>query len=103
MQTASSVPDAVAALATQAPGIVLAAGPLLVAEGSRLLRELQARADEVLSIALASPSDLDGPEAQALRACHDFIAEPDRAQEVRVVVGRTYRRLTAQRARRRTS
>jgi len=96
---ANSVPDAVAMLGWRRCRIVLAAGPLLLAEGGRLLKELQRLRDEVLSIAIASASDMDGPDGEALRTCHDFICEPDRAQEVRVVLGRTYRRLTAALAR----
>jgi len=96
---ANAVPEAVAMLNLHSCALVIAAAPLLLASGGELLKELEKRADEVLSIAMVSASDIDGPTGEGLRACHDFIAEPDRAQEVRVVVGRTYRRLTALRAR----
>ena len=96
---ANSVPDALAMLSWRRCRIVLAAGPLLLAEEGRLAKELKALRGEVLSIALVSASDLDGPDGEALRACHDFISEPDRAQEVRVVLGRTFRRLAAALAR----
>jgi len=96
---ANSVPDALAILSWRRCRIVLAAGPLLLAEDRRLLKELQTVRGEVLSIAVVSASDMDGPDGEALRSCHDFISEPDRVQEVRVVLGRTFRRLTAAQAR----
>ena len=80
--------------------LVLATAPLLLAEDARLLDELRALEGDVLSIAIVSSSDIDGPEYERVRACHDFLSEPDRPQEIRVVVGRTYRRLAAMRARR---
>ena len=97
---ANSVPEAGGMLNLHRCSLVIAAAPLLLAEGGELLRELERRADDVLSIAMVSASEIDGPMGERLRACHDFLSEPDRAQEVRVVVGRTYRRLTALRARR---
>lgn len=99
VHVANGVPDACAALSQEARGVVLATGPMLLAEGGRLANELNARRDDVLSIAIVSTSDIDQPESEPLRACHDFISEPGRAQEVRVVLGRTYRRLVAARAR----
>ena len=96
---ASSVPEAANMLNLHRCSIVIAASPLLLDDGGTLLKELEARSGDVLSIAMISAYDIDGPIGERLRACHDFLSEPDRAQEVRVVVGRTYRRLTALRAR----
>lgn len=96
---ASSVPEASSMLNLHRCSLVIAASPLLLAEGGALLKELESRAGEVLSIAMVSAYEIDGPTGERLRACHDFLSEPDRAQEVRVVVGRTYRRLTALQAR----
>jgi len=96
---ASTVPEASSMLNLHSCSIVIASSPLLLAEGGTLLKELEAKGDGILSIALVSAYEIDGPTGERLRACHDFLSEPDRAQEVRVVVGRTYRRLTALRAR----
>lgn len=96
---ANAVPEAAGMLNLHRCSLVLAAAPLLLAEGGELLKELERRSEDVLSIALIRASDVDGPTGERLSGCHDFISEPDRPQEVRVIVGRTYRRLTAMRAR----
>lgn len=96
---ANGVPEASSMLELHRCALVLATAPMLLAEDGRLLDELKAKEGDVLSIAVVSASDIDGAECERLRRCHDFLSEPDRAQEVRVVVGRTYRRLTAMRAR----
>ena len=100
---ANGVPEAMGMLTLHRCSLALAAAPLLLAEGGELLQALERRSSDVLTIAIVSTSDVDGPASERLRACHDFISEPERAQEVRVVVGRTYRRLTALRARQASS
>ncbi|MFP4055832.1 MAG: PilZ domain-containing protein [Candidatus Brocadiia bacterium] len=94
---ANSVPEAVSLVGAHGCSLVLAAAPLLVAEGGRLVAELAARRQRVVTIALASASALEGPGGEALRACDDYIAEPQRPDEVGLVVGRCYRRLVAAR------
>lgn len=100
VHVANAVPEAAGVLNVHRCALVLAAAPLLLADGGRLLKELERRSEDVLSIALVKACDIDGPMGERLGSCHDFICEPSRSQEVRVVVGRTYRRLTALRARR---
>jgi CheY-like chemotaxis protein len=97
---ANSVPEAVARLGRGAGGMVLATAAMLKAENQRLLKAVEARAGEILSVALIEPSELDDPSNAALLRCHDYIARPDRVQEVRVIVGRVHQRVVAARARR---
>jgi len=99
VHTANAVPEALAMVTLHRCAIVLATAPMLLADGGMLLLELGKRAADVLSIALVTVSDLDGPNAARLRACHDFLCEPDRPHAVQVIVGRAYRRLAARRAR----
>jgi hypothetical protein len=96
---ANGVPEVLRVLALHRRVLVLASAPLLLADGGALLRELEGRAADVVSVAIATISELDGPGGPRLRACHDFLCEPDRPQEVRVVVGRACRRLLARRGR----
>ena len=96
---ANSVPEASSMLELHRCALVLASAPMLLAENARLLDELMTKEGDILSIAIVSASDIDGADFERLRQCHDFLSEPDKAQEVRVVVGRTYRRLTAMRQR----
>ncbi|MFW6162210.1 MAG: PilZ domain-containing protein [Planctomycetota bacterium] len=99
VHVANAVPEAASMINVHPCSLVLAAAPLLLAEGGTLLKELGRRSENILSIALVKACDVDGPTGERLQTCHDFICEPHHPQEVRVVVGRTYRRLTALRAR----
>lgn len=97
---ANGVPEACAALETLPSAVVLARGPMLLAEDARLLKAVEARRGAALSIALVPTSELDDPANAPLRGCSDFIADPTHAQEVRPVVARTCRRLAAAQGRR---
>jgi len=86
---ANSAQEALRKLTKHGYRIVLAAGSLLLATKGRLLDELRALKGDFRIIAIASASELEGPDGQALRTCDDFICEPERAQEVQAVLGRT--------------
>jgi len=99
VHVANGVPEACSMLEVHSCGLVVASAPLLLSEGRRLLDELAARGEDCLTVAIVRAYEMDGPAFEPLRACHDFLSEPTSAQEVRVVMGRVYRRLTAKRTR----
>ena len=92
---ANSVPEALAALDAHPRSILLGSAPLLLAEDARLIQAVEEGGGSILSVVVATPSELDDPQIAPRRRCHDYIVEPDHAHEVRVVVARVYRRLAA--------
>jgi hypothetical protein len=97
---ANSVPEACSELEKTESTMLLASAAMLVSEGERLLKAAEGLAGKVLSIALVSASELDDPALAALRRCHDYIADTEHAQEVRLIIGRNAGRLLAAQARR---
>ena len=97
---ANSVPEACSALAEMDSAVLLAGAAMLVSEDERLLKAVEGLDGKVVSVALISASELDDPALAALRRCHDYIADTEHTQEVRLIIGRNAGRLLAAQARR---
>ena len=99
---ANSVPEACSAIEKMDSAVLLASAAMLVGEDERLLKAAEGLGGKVVSIALVSASELDDPALATLRRCHDYIADTEHAQEVRLIIGRNAGRLLASQARRAT-
>ena len=96
---ANSVPEACETLEGSACPLIVAGPSMLLAEEGRLLDELEARGDGVLSILFISACDVDLPENERVAHCDDLLSAPPWGEEVRSILRRASERLTARRAR----
>lgn len=92
---ANGVPEVVADIAKGEPLILVASPAALLADEERLLRACEEARDTVVTIAIAPACEPEALPDTLLARCHDHISDPQRPEEVLMVVERAWRRLAA--------